>query len=153
MLILEIQEMTDFSIMLEWAGFPIDPSGVFLGLPADTALDAVNRNAVTGAALDDLRGQVIKTLATGAEGVTSLLPPGAGAFFSAEQIIAATSAVTLDARFAVLIVNEGSGLVRFEHADPVEVSAGAIYLIPYAAGSMTISGRVSAIRCAASVLA
>jgi mannose-6-phosphate isomerase len=153
MLILEIQEMTDFSIMLEWAGFPIDPSGVFLGLSADTALEAVNRNAVTGAALDDLRGQVIKTLASGAEGATSLLPPRADAFFRAEQIIAATSAVSLDARFAVLIVNEGSGVIQFEHADPVEVSAGAIYLIPHAAGSMTISGPLSAIRCAASVLA
>ncbi|HTZ28640.1 MAG TPA: hypothetical protein VMC83_31870, partial [Streptosporangiaceae bacterium] len=56
-LMLEIQEMTDFSIMLEWAGFPLDPDGLFLGLDQDVALSAVRREAVAGQDLEALRGQ------------------------------------------------------------------------------------------------
>lgn len=45
MLILEIQEMIDWSIMLEWVGFPLDPATAFLGLDSDVALGAVCRQS------------------------------------------------------------------------------------------------------------
>ena len=77
MLILEIQEMTDLSIMLEWAGFPLDPGAAFLGLDADVALGAVCRQGITGDDLDALKGQCIRTLAAGQPGCTALLPQAA----------------------------------------------------------------------------
>jgi len=145
--ILEIQEMTDFSIMLEWAGFPLDPHALFLGLPQEVALGAVRRSAVPGADLDALRGQCIRSLATGTPGSSPLLPSGAAGFFAADQIIPGGGEVALDPRFSVLVVNEGAGTLASESAEPVGVTAGQVYLIPYAAGATAVRGSLSAIRC------
>jgi mannose-6-phosphate isomerase len=147
MLILEIQEMTDFSIMLEWAGFPLDPAGLFLGLDPDTALRAVWRQAITGEDLQALQGMCIRSLATGRPGVGDLLPQAAGNFFAAEQIICDGAEVQVDARYSVLVVNEGEGVLTCESAGSVEVNAGQVYLVPYAAGPVVVRGNLSAIRC------
>jgi mannose-6-phosphate isomerase len=147
MLILEIQEMTDFSIMLEWAGFPLDPAGLFLGLDLDTALGAVWRHAVTGDDLRALQGMCIRSLATGLPGVSGLLPQAAGDFFGAEQIICDGAELQVDARYSVLVVNEGEGVLTCASADSVEVSAGQVYLVPYAVGPVGVRGNLSAIRC------
>jgi mannose-6-phosphate isomerase len=146
-LILEIQEMTDFSIMLEWAGFPLDPDGLFLGLDADVALGAVRRSAVAGPDLEALRGRCIRTVATGQPGATPLLPAGAAGYFGAEQLIPSGGEITLEPRFSVLVVNEGSGTLASETLEPVQVAAGAVYLVPYAAGAVGVRGDLSAIRC------
>jgi mannose-6-phosphate isomerase len=147
MLILEIQEMTDFSIMLEWAGFPLDPAGLFLGLDPDTALRAVWRQAITGEDLQALQGMCIRSLATGQPGVGDLLPQAAGDFFGAEQIICDGAEVQVDARYSVLVVNAGQGVLTCESAGSVEVHAGQVYLVPYAAGPVVVHGSLSAIRC------
>jgi mannose-6-phosphate isomerase len=145
--ILEIQEMTDFSIMLEWAGFPLDPGVSFLGLERDVALGAVTRQAITGADLAALQGQCIRTLATGQAGSTALLPAAASGFFGAEQIIPDGGEMVLDPRFSVLVVNEGAGTLVPKAAEPVALSAGQVLLLPYAAGAVGIRGSLSAIRC------
>jgi mannose-6-phosphate isomerase len=150
-LILEIQEMTDFSIMLEWAGFPLDPEGLFLGLDQDVALGAVRHNAVGGQDLEALRGQCIRTLATSQAGATPLLPAGADGYFGAEQIIPSGGEITFEPRFSVLVVNEGTGTLGCEGSEPVEVAAGQVYLVPYAAGTTSLRGDLSAIRCYPSV--
>jgi mannose-6-phosphate isomerase len=146
-LMLEIQEMTDFSIMLEWAGFPLDPGGLFLGLDRDVALGAVRRGAVTGPDLEALRGRCIRTLATGQPGTTPLLPTGADEYFGAEQIISGGAGIELRPGFSILIVNEGEGTLTCAAAEPVDVAAGQVYLVPYAAGTIGIRGELSAIRC------
>jgi mannose-6-phosphate isomerase len=146
-LILEIQEMTDFSIMLEWAGFPLDSDGLFLGLAQDVALGAVRRSAVTGPDLEALRGRCIRTLATGQPGTTSLLPPGAGEYFGAEQIISSSDELLLEPSFSILVVNEGEGTLACETSESVGVAAGQVYLVPYAAGTIGVRGELSAIRC------
>jgi mannose-6-phosphate isomerase len=146
-LMLEIQEMTDFSIMLEWAGFPLDPDGLFLGLDQDVALSAVRREAVAGQDLEALRGQCIRALATGQTGAMPLLPASAAEYFGAEQIIPSGDELRLEPRFSVLVVNEGEGTLSCEASEPVEVAAGQIYLVPYAAGTTSLRGDLSAIRC------
>lgn len=147
MLILEIQEMTDLSIMLEWAGFPLDPAASFLGLDADVALGAVCREGITGDRLDALSGRCIVSLAAGQPGSTALLPPAAAGFFAAEQVIPDGGELRLDQRFSVLVINEGDGILACSSADPIDVTAGQVYLVPYAAGSVSLHGRLSAIRC------
>jgi mannose-6-phosphate isomerase len=147
MLILEIQEMTDFSIMLEWAGFPLDPAAAFLGLDPDVALGAVWRRAITGEDLQALKGLCIRTLVTGKPGASSLLPHAAGRYFGAEQIISDGDRVQLDPRYSVVVINEGKGILSCESSEPVEVIAGQVYLVPYAAGSADLRGNLSAIRC------
>ena len=53
----------------------------------------------------------------------------------------------LDARYSVLVVNEGAGVLTCESSEPVEVIAGQVYLVPYAAGPVVLRGNLSAIRC------
>jgi mannose-6-phosphate isomerase len=146
-LILEIQEMTDFSIMLEWAGFPLDPGDSFLGLDQETALGAVRRRAVVGPDLEALRGQYIRSLATGQPGTTPLLPSGAADYFGAEQIISHGDELELEPRFSVLVINEGEGILEAESSEPIKVAAGEVYLVPYAAGAIGLRGDLSSIRC------
>lgn len=147
MLILEIQEMTDFSIMLEWAGFPLEAGALFLGLDRDVALGAVHRQGITGDRLEALRGQCIRTLAASTPGCTELLPAAAAGFFGAEQVIPGGGELRLDPRFSVLVVNEGQGTLECDFAEPVDVAAGQVYLVPYAAGGVALHGTLSAIRC------
>ncbi len=44
-LIVELQEPTDYSILCEWRGFPVDPANAHLGLGWDVALDALRLDA------------------------------------------------------------------------------------------------------------
>ncbi len=147
-LILEIQEMTDFSIMLEWADFPIDPDAVYLGLDRGTALGAVRHEALSSTEVEALRGQCIVPLASGEPGVTQLLPASAGGLFAAEQVIAESprDGLSLDARFSVLVVNEGSGELRGEWG-AMPIAHGDVLAVPYAAGVTEVAGAASAIRC------
>ena len=147
MLILEIQEMADLSIMLEWVGFPLDPGTAFLGLDADVALGAVCRQGITGERLDALKGQCIRTLSAGKPGCTALLPAAAAGFFAAEQVIPDDGELWLEPRFSVLVINEGEGTLMCRSAEPIDAAAGQVYLVPYAAGTIGLHGKLSAIRC------
>jgi mannose-6-phosphate isomerase len=82
MLIAEVQEPTDFSLVCEWKDFPVRPEDAHLGLGWDTALQAL-----------DLRAH---------EPVREL-PEEAAAFFWADERIEPAG------RFASLIVLEGEG--------------------------------------------
>ena len=44
-LIVELQEPTDYSILCEWKGFPVDPASAHLGLGWDVALEALRLDA------------------------------------------------------------------------------------------------------------
>ncbi len=82
MLIAELQEPTDFSLICEWEGFPVQPEDAHLGLGWDTAMIAL-----------DLR----------AHEPVRVLPEAAAAFFWGDDRPKAAD------RFAALIVLEGEG--------------------------------------------
>jgi mannose-6-phosphate isomerase len=90
LLIAELQEATDFSIVCEWSGFPIDAADAHLGLGWDVALGAL-----------DLGGH---------EPIREL-PPAAAAFFWADEDAGAPTD-----RFRVLLVLEGEGTIDGEPA-------------------------------------
>jgi mannose-6-phosphate isomerase len=147
-LILEIQEMTDFSIMLEWAGFPLNADDLFLHLDQKTALGAVNRRGIVGDELTALLGHCLRPLAGSADpGVTSLLPASADHLFAAEQVVIRDGAVDLDQRFSVLVINEGDGTVTHADEPSARVTAGDVYLVPYDSGPVRLDGTLSALRC------
>ncbi len=150
-LILEIQEMTDFSIMLEWQGFPLDHDSLFLGLPRDTALQAVDRDAVDGDRLEALIGASIRRVGPVTPGITSLLPPAADSLFRAEQVVAGDDAVELARGFALLVVNEGAGTLEYDDGASTRVRAGDVLLVPYGAGPVRLRGELSAIRCSSAL--
>ena len=134
LLIVELQEPSDMSVLLEWDGFGIeDEEEATLGLGWDTALRCVERMARDAASLRGPRSD-------GA--VAELLPPAASAFFSAQRVAPAGAAVQLDPGFAVIVVLDGAGRVG-----DLAVRRGAAVLVPYAAGAVTVEGELTAIAC------
>ena len=95
-LLAELQEPTDFSLLCEWRGFPIEPEDSHLGLGWELAVGAL-----------DLRPhQPVREL-----------PPEATAFFWADREFDAPG------RFAVLLVLAGEGVVDGIPAGPGDAFA------------------------------
>jgi mannose-6-phosphate isomerase len=133
-LIAELQEPTDLSILLEWEGFGIDDEqAATLGLGWDVALPSVERAARDAEAL---RG------AGGDGAVAELLPAAAAPFFSAQRIAPGGGSARLPAGFAVVIVVEGAGTLA-----GLDVTRGDAVLVPHAAGPVSADGDLMAIAC------
>jgi mannose-6-phosphate isomerase len=137
----ELQEPTDFSILLEWEGFDVPPEARQLGLDPETALSALDRRGLTGARLDELRATRPSAIA----GVTHIFPEAADPFFRAERL-RIDGELTLDAGFSIIVVLAGEGRLETP-AGSTRLSKGTCVLLPYAAGETRISGGVEAIRC------
>jgi mannose-6-phosphate isomerase len=119
-LLVELQEPTDFSLMLEWEGFPLSAEQAHLGLGFDRALEALERRP-----LEPQR----------------LTPEASASFFRAERLTGA-----FDAGFSILVVTDGEGVLATEGGD-LEVARGATVLLPHAAGAGELRGAAEAIRC------
>ena len=138
-LMVELQEPTDFSILLETpAGAE---NGAELGLGWDLALEAVAREA--------LHERQLQSMLTGVRklrpGVSTLLPEAAEPYFRAERI-APDPVADLDAGYSILVAVEGVG--ELELADgPCALHRGDTVLIPHSAGPGELRGEVVAIRC------
>jgi mannose-6-phosphate isomerase len=137
-LLVELQEPTDWSILLEWRGFPLEEGDATLGLPLDEALSCVGRRAYPPDRLRALRGRRLDHV-TG-----SLLPAAADPFFVAERVRAGER---LAPGYAVLVVTEGGGALVPEAGRPVPVRRGSTVLIPYAAGACALTGDFLGVRC------
>jgi mannose-6-phosphate isomerase len=134
LLIIELQEPSDMSVLLEWDGFGIeDEDEATLGLGWDTALGCVELAARDAAPLRGPRTD-------GA--VAELLPRAADPFFSAQRIAPAGDATQLEAGFAVIVVIDGAGQIA-----ELDVQRGDAILVPHAAGAVTAVGQLTAIVC------
>jgi mannose-6-phosphate isomerase len=133
-LIAEVQEPTDLSILLEWDGFGIENEAqATLGLGWDRALTSVERAARDA---EPLRGpQAAGTLG-------ELLPAAAAPFFSAQRIAPEGGSVRLPAGFAVVIVVQGEGTLA-----GLDVTRGDALLVPHGAGPVDVVGELVAIAC------
>jgi len=142
--LVELQEPTDFSILLEWAGFAIDgPRQGHLGLGFDVALTALDysgwdshRLATLGEARPD---------AAARPGIRRLLPQRADPFFIAE-FVTGSGPVTFTPGYAILIVVAGDGELGYGSGS-LAVREGTTVLVPYAAGPTTLNGGLRALRC------
>lgn len=128
-LLVEVQEPTDFSVLLEWHGFPLGPDDATLGLPFDEALACVDRRAYPPARLAALRGD-------------GRLPPEAAPFFTAERV----GPGPLAPGFAVLVVTDGSGVLSGDWGT-LAVARGTTVVVPFAADVSALTGDVGAIVC------
>jgi mannose-6-phosphate isomerase len=144
-LLVEVQEPTDFSVLLEWEGYDIEADAGHLGLGFDQALQCVDRAAWDGGRIENLRRER-RTGRSIRPGVDWLFPEAADTFFAAERLHPDPVSV-LDPAFSVVVVVSGKGVLEPEHAAPIEVQAGRTLLIPYAAGQCTLQGDTTAIRC------
>ena len=133
-LLVELQEPTDFSVLLEQEGFPVAADDALLGLPLDLALACVDRRRISASGLDELRG--------GRSG--SLLPASADPLFRAELVRTGDSV----SGFSVLVVTDGAGTLHGEWGE-IAVHRGLTLAVPHGAGASRLDGDVSAVRCTA----
>jgi mannose-6-phosphate isomerase len=124
-LLVELQEPTDFSVLMEWDGFELSPDDGHLNLGWDRALEALDRTpAAPPSAGKDL-------------------PAAADPYFRAERV--ATGA-TLDAGFSILVVLDGWGTLSTEGGE-LALDRGAAVLLPHGAGDGELRGEIYGIRC------
>jgi mannose-6-phosphate isomerase len=122
-LLLELQEPSDLSLLLEWQGV-VSEEDAFLGLGLATALEALRPDPP-----DQARAP------------GRLLPEAADAFFRADE------GAEFDAGFAIVVVHTGEGLLECDTAGPTPVRRGTTLLVPYAAGAWRLTGTARAYRC------
>jgi len=128
-LLLELQQPEDLSILLEWRGFALDgTTDGHVGLGFDRALTAVNHRARSAAE----RGALVRPAPV--ETDRSVFPTDADPFFRLERH-AIDGPRELAAGYAVAVVTEGA-LVLGGHEAP----AGTTWLIAAAEGTVSVSG-------------
>ena len=122
-LLVELQEPTDFSVLLEWEGFELSEAEGHLELGWDRALSALDLSVVAAP--------------------QPRLPAEADAFFRAEWL---AGGAALDPGFSILVGTAGEGTLSTEGGD-VPFSRGSVVLVPFGAGAGELRGHdVRAIR-------
>jgi mannose-6-phosphate isomerase len=134
-LLIEAQEPTDQSILLERNNTSASDDEVFLGLPRDTALSVVDTSA-----LRDPSRLVCHALAAH---LTDVLPAEAAPFFRMRLL---SSGAEVAAGFAVGVVVEGSGMLHSDAA-PLEVRKGQTLVVPAACGPWRTEGHAVLLVC------
>lgn len=156
----ELQEPTDFSIMLEFKGFDLDPAGGELGLGRELALACVHEKAFSPAELGSLQrhnppltsaptSPPPSSAGDGDGSATAedndLLPPASRPYFRAQRL-GLSRRGPVRPSFAVLIGSWGKGAIKGGDWE-VPVQKGSTVVVPWAAGPVSVEGDVELIRC------
>ena len=132
--VLELQEPTDLSALLEWEGFAVD--GIkdgHLGLGFETVTDALMLDPLSDSEFDSL---VMRNIFSGGA-LRSVLPIKADGYFRAHL---APGIGDFEAGFAIALVLDGAGEITFASAPAIQITKGDALVIPHAAGAYSISG-------------
>ncbi len=138
--VLELQEPTDLSALLEWEGFAVD--GIkdgHLGLGFETVTDALMLDPLSDSEFDSL---ITHNVFSGGS-LRSVLPLKSDGYFRAHL---APGSGDFPAGFAVALVLDGSGSISFAKAPDMAIAKGDAVVIPHSAGAFTFSG-ANAIVC------
>jgi mannose-6-phosphate isomerase len=132
--VLELQEPTDLSALLEWEGFAVDGNkDGHLGLGFETVTDALMLDPLSDAEFDSL---VMRNIFSGGA-LRSVLPIKADGYFRAHL---APGVGDFESGFAIGLVLDGTGEITFANAPSMQITKGDALVIPHAAGTFTISG-------------
>jgi mannose-6-phosphate isomerase len=138
--LVELQEPTDFSLLLEWAGYGVTRADADLGLGLDLALRALDRSAWDDTRLAGLRGR------GGGEpaptDVARVFPAAADPFFRAE-LVPVDGRRTVDPGFSILVGLAGEVSV----GGRLQLPRGGTALVPFGAGPVELVGRGQVLRC------
>ncbi|RZT66834.1 class I mannose-6-phosphate isomerase [Leucobacter luti] len=140
--LVELQQPTDLSILLEYTGFPgLDRDSALLGMPRDRALSAIRRAAVPHAELAALREN-----RTALGRVQRLFPAAADPFYAAERVRPGSADAILRAGFAIIVVRAGSGEIRTARG-AVAAAPGRVFLARHDAGELRIDPALDLVVC------
>jgi mannose-6-phosphate isomerase len=127
-LMVELQEPTDLSVLLEWDGFELDEDDGHLNLGWDRALQALDRRGWDEDQAHALRGPS--------------LPDGADPYFRVERL---HRGAILDPGFSILVALGGKGSLATE-AGELELARGAVALLPHSGGRGELNGNLEVLR-------
>ena len=131
--VLELQEPTDLSILLEWDGFAVDgDKDGHLNLGFDTALDALRLSPLSQAEDKEIVSRFESTAAKSHPIFKSVADP----FFRADYLTGDEKKV--EAGFGVFLALAGEGQLVFENNDRLDVKSGDAIVIPFCAGSFIL---------------
>jgi mannose-6-phosphate isomerase len=136
-LLIEAQEPTDQSILLERTNTTASDAEVFLGLDRDVALSVVDTTALADAGL-------LMRHASAAADLVAVLPDEAAPYFRMEMLSAGGA---VPAGFAVAVVLAGSGAVTSTHGTPLDVTTGQTLVVPAASGDWHVDGDARLLVC------
>lgn len=137
-LLVEAQEPTDQSILLERINTTATDDEVFLGLDRDVALSAVESQALTD--VGDLRRHVDGDEA----GAITVLPDAAAPYFHMDLLSPRTDVA---AGFAVAVTLSGSGSLVASDGEALTVEKGNTLVVPASSGSWHTEGDVRLLVC------
>lgn len=140
--ILELQEPTDLSILLESDGLYVDEADMHLGLGKDVALEALRLDA-----LDDreMAMLIVRGERVADSQIACLLPSAADPWFRAHRVRAGD--LQVDAGFAVVLVTAGEGVLVADRDDRLALRRGHAAVVPWASGAWGLQGPIEAIVC------
>jgi mannose-6-phosphate isomerase len=139
--LVEVQEPTDFSILLEWSVTTATRDESHLGLGFDVVLPAVSHRALT--AVDELR-LCVDPAARGAELMRGLAA-AADPYFRLDVAAPDGGSVTVPHGYAVAVVLADGALGWAGGTQPV--ARGEVYAVPHGIGDWTVSGAASVVVC------
>jgi mannose-6-phosphate isomerase len=137
-LLVEAQEPTDQSILLERTNTTASDHEIFLGLPRDLALSVVDTSA-----LQDVAALTRHTAAHVA-GLVEVLPEEAAPFFRMELL---TSGVDVPAGFAIAVVLSGTGALTGSRSRALDVRRGQTLVVPAGSGDWHVDGDARLLVC------
>lgn len=133
--VLELQEPTDLSALLEWNEFAVDGSkDGHLGLGFDSVLDALRYDPIG----KDEASQLITPSRLHGNSDLKIFNDAADPYFRADYLAGKQSKI--ESGFSILLLLDGAGDISFENAAGMEVSKGDAIVIPHEAGSWILNG-------------
>jgi mannose-6-phosphate isomerase len=140
--LIELQEPSDMSVVIEWSYAGVEPGEANLRLGWETILPAADLEAGIPIHIPAEPGPAESS------GQKRMLPPEADAYFRAQLLtVNHSDPLDLEPQFSILIGTGGALTVSSEAHAPLTVGRGQAALIPHAAGRTTVSGGGTAIRC------
>lgn len=146
--VVEVQEPTDFSILLEWSVTTATREESHLGLGFEVALSAVDHGATTGADLAALRHHLDTDERS--DELLRALPAAAEEFFRLEVAAPREMSVAVEPGFSVVIVLDGQGELGWlgeTEPERLPLSRGQAWAIPAGVGPWSLRGPVRAAVC------
>jgi mannose-6-phosphate isomerase len=132
--VLELQEPTDLSILLEWDGFAVDgDKDGHLNLGFDTALNALR---LTPLNMDEEK-EIITKFDIGGQRSGGIFNSIANSFFRADYLT--QGHVKVESGFGIFLALSGEGVMIFDNDQELEIKQGDAVVIPYCAGGFTLS--------------
>lgn len=146
LMLIELQQPSSLSIMLEHERFGVSAARAHLGAGWAAALEALDTSGYSGSRLERLTCTPRRRASDGEGTVEDLLPPDSRHLFRARRVRADGLVRVGTVGFAIFVVLDGVGRL-LGCSGAVGVRAGETWAVPAAFGELRVDGRLEAVLC------